>query len=126
MCSKRKWIRGSIEAPWKKSYGRYRLIVILGLACILSACSRIPSQNSPKQTQKEQPANSASIKNDNPTQNAAHICDRIPEIKLLPFHGDRGVDATYDAFMDAGETALPCLIRKVTDSTLIHDPRETL
>jgi hypothetical protein len=100
----------------------------LGLACILSACSSTPGSNynSPKQTQKDQAANSASIKNGNRIQDAANLCDRISEIKLLPFHGDRGLDTTYDAFIDAGETVVPCLIRKVTDTTAIPDPRETL
>jgi len=44
----------------------------------------------------------------------------------MPFQRDRGVDATYDAFRDAGEAAVPCLIRKITDTTLIPDSRETL
>lgn len=120
--------RGSVGALSRKFSGRHRLTVLLGLACILSACSRTPgsNHNSPKQTQTDQAANSASIKNGNPTQDAVNICNRIPEIKLLPFHGDSGLDTTYDDFMDAGETAVPCLIGKITDTTAIPDPRETL
>ena len=54
------------------------------------------------------------------------MCDRIRDIKVYPFHGDRGEDAAYDAFMDAGEAAVPCLIRKITDTTNIPDPGETM
>ena len=128
MCFKRKRTSGSVEALWRKSSGQRWLTVLLGLACILNACGRAPgsNHNSPTQMQNDQASTSASIKNDNRTQDAANICDRIPEIKLLPFHRDRGVDATYDAIRDAGEAAVPCLIRKITDTTLIPDPRETL
>jgi hypothetical protein len=38
--------------------------------------------------------------------------------------GDRGEDPIYDAFMDAGHAAVPCLIQKVTDTTKIPDPRQ--
>lgn len=54
------------------------------------------------------------------------LCERIPEIKVLPFHDERGEDATYDAFMDAGEKVVPCLIEKLTDVGLTPDPRITL
>jgi len=59
-------------------------------------------------------------------QDTATICDRIPQIKIIPFHGEKGQDPTYDTFMDLGEMALPCLIKRITDSTKVPDPRETL
>ena len=85
--------------------GRRWLTLLLCLACMLSA---------------------ASITKGNPTQYAGNICERIREIRLIPFHNDRGHDATYDAFLDAGDAAVPCLIRKITDTRRIPDPRETL
>ena len=36
---------------------------------------------------------------------------------------EKGEDAVYDAFMDAGYSVLPCLIDKVTDTTTMPDPR---
>jgi hypothetical protein len=50
-------------------------------------------------------------------------CDRVSEIKLLPFKGERVDDAAYNALIEAGEAAVPCLIRKVTDTREMRDPR---
>jgi hypothetical protein len=41
----------------------------------------------------------------------------------LPFKGESGLDADYDAFMRAGTSAIPCLIRTVTDARRMRDPR---
>ncbi len=54
---------------------------------------------------------------------AADICSRIPQIKVLPFKGESGLDANYDAFMNAGTSAIPCLIRTVIDTRRMRDPR---
>ena len=54
---------------------------------------------------------------------AQNICDRISQIKALPFKGEAGLDANYDAFMRAGQSAMPCLIRKVTNTRRMRDPR---
>ena len=52
------------------------------------------------------------------------LCNRIAEIKELPHHYDeRGVDVVYDALAEAGEVVVPCLIEKVTDTTIMPDPR---
>ena len=57
--------------------------------------------------------------------NAQGLCDRVAEIRVLPFKGDRVDDAAYNALIEAGESALPCLIAKVTDTRLMRDPRRT-
>ncbi len=57
-------------------------------------------------------------------RNAKALCNRVAEIKELPHHYDeRGVDAVYDALAEAGESVVPCLIEKVTDTTVMPDPR---
>lgn len=57
-------------------------------------------------------------------QESQALCERLAEIKELPFYPEeRGIDSIYDAFMDAGETVVPCLITKVTDTTSMRDPR---
>jgi hypothetical protein len=53
----------------------------------------------------------------------AQLCKRIAEIKELPMKGDSGVDAAYDAIVAAGETVVPCLIRQVTNTQRMRDPR---
>ena len=55
---------------------------------------------------------------------ARNLCDRVPEIKVLPFKDERVNDAAYNAFIEAGESALPCLIAKVTDTRKMRDPRQ--
>lgn len=52
------------------------------------------------------------------------LCNRVAEIKVLPMKDERGLDATFDAFMDASVRAVPCLIDKVTDETPMPDPRQ--
>ena len=54
------------------------------------------------------------------------LCDRVPQIKILPFKGEQGKDATYDSLMVAGDAVIPCLIDRVTDVTPMQDPRESL
>ena len=52
------------------------------------------------------------------------LCNRVAEIKVLPMKDARGLDATFDALVDAGVRAVPCLIDKVTDETSMTDPRQ--
>jgi hypothetical protein len=51
------------------------------------------------------------------------LCKRVAEIKELPMKGYPGVDAAYDAIVGAGETVVPCLVEKITDTTPMRDPR---
>jgi hypothetical protein len=58
------------------------------------------------------------------TPDPSALCNRIPEIKILPMKGEKGEDATYDDFMKAGDSVVPCLIERVTDTTKMRDPRQ--
>ena len=51
------------------------------------------------------------------------LCNRIDEIDQLPHHDESGVDGVYDALVEAGESVIPCLIEKITDTTIMDDPR---
>lgn len=66
-------------------------------------------------------ANAFSQKITNEDANA--LCNRLSEIKQLPHYDEKGVDAIYDSLADAGEKVVPCLIEKVTDKTIMSDPR---
>lgn len=62
------------------------------------------------------------------SQKAVHseakaLCNRVSEIKALPHYDENGVDAAYDALAQAGESVVPCLIDKITDTTIMPDPR---
>jgi hypothetical protein len=50
-------------------------------------------------------------------------CDRVTAIKQLPYGRESGVDAAYDALIQSGSKAIPCLIEKITDKTIMPDPR---
>lgn len=63
--------------------------------------------------------------NKSDTQDPSLLCSRIAEIKTLPLKGDSGEDQVYDALVEAGDSVVPCLIEKVTDTTKMADPRQT-
>jgi hypothetical protein len=55
---------------------------------------------------------------------AKNVCDlHLPQIKMIPFEGNAGVDPHYDALKAAGKSAVPCLIANVTDIRHKPDPR---
>jgi hypothetical protein len=56
--------------------------------------------------------------------NAQNPCDRVSEIRVMPFKDERVNDAAYNALIEAGESAIPCLIAKVTDTRKTRDPRQ--
>jgi hypothetical protein len=54
----------------------------------------------------------------------ANVCDQhLSQIKYIPFEGNSGVDAHYDALKTAGQSAVPCLIANVTNMRRAADPR---
>jgi hypothetical protein len=57
------------------------------------------------------------------SSDAIGLCKRVSEIKELPMKGDRGVDPAYEAIVGGGETVVPCLIKEITDTTPMRDPR---
>jgi hypothetical protein len=56
-------------------------------------------------------------------RDAKALCDRVAEIKALPHYDESGVDAVYDALAEAGDSVVPCLIEKITDTKIMPDPR---
>jgi hypothetical protein len=57
--------------------------------------------------------------------NAQNLCDRVSEIRIMPFKDELVDDAAYYSLIEAGESALPCLIAKVTDTRKMRDPRQS-
>jgi hypothetical protein len=55
---------------------------------------------------------------------AQGLCNRISAIKVLPFKDERVDDAAYNTLIEAGESVIPCLIAKVTDTAKMRDPRK--
>jgi len=60
------------------------------------------------------------------TQNLSELCEKIQEIKILPFKGEPVEDEVYNEMIEAGDSIVPCLIDKMTDTTLMADPRQSV
>jgi hypothetical protein len=104
----------------RKAASTSKLIIILALSLSCSNYSRT-SEGGPNIAVT--PSDSARSSKKPASQEAGLLCSRISQIKVLPLKGERGEDPIYDAFKEAGEFALPCLIEKVTDTTEMRDPR---
>lgn len=54
---------------------------------------------------------------------AQALCERLPEIKEIPFKDEPVEDEAYNSFIAASNEAVPCLIDRLDDSTKMKDPR---
>ena len=57
-------------------------------------------------------------------ENVELLCNRLSEIKKLPYRDPNDTDPIYEALIFKGKEAMPCLVEKITDETPMHDPRE--
>lgn len=55
---------------------------------------------------------------------AETLCQRLPEMKTMPFKGEPIDDEVYNGLTALKDAAVPCLIGKITDSTKMNDPRQ--
>ncbi|HEY8563600.1 MAG TPA: hypothetical protein VIL74_24690 [Pyrinomonadaceae bacterium] len=82
---------------------RYLLLLLISLLCVADARPQSQKTVASKET---------------------NLCDRVSQIKEIPFRYDeKGVDQNFDALYEAGESALPCLIERIADATVMNDPR---
>ena len=58
-----------------------------------------------------------------PTRNVDLLCESLKDIEMLPHKDEPVADPAYNTLISAGEDALPCLIQKITDETMMKDPR---
>lgn len=92
--------------------------VLLSVACETPVSPSQPSQISPS------PAASRSAERKPALSELKLTCEQVRQIKTFPFKGEEGVDASYDSLIKAGDSLIPCLIDKITDTTPIPDPRQ--
>lgn len=52
------------------------------------------------------------------------MCNRLIEVRKLPFKGERIDDPVYNELIAYGEEVVPCLIEKISDTTPMKDPRQ--
>lgn len=88
--------------------------VILGVVVSATSCgSSFPSA---KRISHAEPSLSG-------TGDIETLCDKLVEIKVLPHKDEPIDDPAYNALIGAGEKAIPCLIRRITDTSSMPDPR---
>jgi hypothetical protein len=54
----------------------------------------------------------------------ASVCDRLSEVHVIPFKGEKVEDAAYNAIIKAGETPIPCLVENLVNTAPMQDPRK--
>jgi hypothetical protein len=53
------------------------------------------------------------------------LCDKLQGLKKIPYDSaEKGGDPVYDELLSNGSKVIPCLVEKITDTTVIADPRE--
>lgn len=57
-------------------------------------------------------------------ENVESLCNRLQEIKKIPYRDPNDTDPIYEELIFKGKEAMPCLIEKITDETPMPDPRE--
>ena len=55
---------------------------------------------------------------------SASVCDQLSEVHVIPFNSEKVEDAAYNALIAAGETAIPCLVENLVNTTPMPDPRK--
>jgi hypothetical protein len=99
------------------------LMAFIVMTLTFAACGRSAGTSRMDQSYPAKFNNSSGQPANLTSQDPSSLCNRIPEIKVMPVKGERGEDPVYDAFIDAGDGVVPCLIERVTDATEIRDPR---
>ena len=94
-------------------------IVLFSVACETHLSPSRPSQILPRPIVSQSPERRPVL------SNLKMTCDQVREIKTFPFKGEEGIDAAYDSLRKAGDSAVPCLIDSITDTTPMADPRQT-
>jgi hypothetical protein len=63
-------------------------------------------------------------KTNSATKSAQALCGELRNLKRIPYEtGAAADDPVYDGLMAKGKEAIPCLVDKITEITVIDDPR---
>src|SRR5687767_5122533 len=104
-------------------------LLFLGCLVIFLACSRPNEegtgepinqleiiQPTPELTKPPVPVHIAEL-------TSSELCDRIGQIEVLPNRDPTITDPIYESLLLKGDEAIPCLVEKIGNDTLIKDPR---
>lgn len=100
--------------------------IVAGLAVLglLEACNYASSQNQESMvTNKAVSTQLEPTPTGTPTMSVDLLCSQLHKIKKLPYnYGDVIDDPIYNQLLSQRELAIPCLVDKITDTTLMQDP----
>lgn len=104
---------------------RVSIVVLLEIALGFNlACQPVSSQYESSETFANKPviANQQNIESNASVED---LCNRLSELKRMPYKDKVAGDEIYDGLINKGNDAIPCLIGKITDLTVMEDPRES-
>lgn len=97
--------------------------LVLFLACsrpkedgIGEPINQLEIQASPEPTKPPIPIHIAEL-------TSSELCDRVGQIEVLPNREPTITDPIYESLLLKGNEAIPCLVEKIGNGTLIKDPR---
>ena len=91
---------------------KVRLVVGTTFLLAVTACQSAQSENFSR------------VQSGSSPPDVAKLCESIKDIEVIPFKDRPVADPAYNALVAAGEDAIPCLVRKITDETTMKDPRQ--
>jgi hypothetical protein len=105
---------------------KIHLLVITCIAIWGNSCASATSQESVNENLK---SNSVDYKTQNTNsfdslETAELLCSKLNELKRMPNKDKSAGDIIYDGLIDRGKKTIPCLIERITDTTIMEDPRE--
>jgi hypothetical protein len=53
----------------------------------------------------------------------SHLCDRLADVRHVPFDNEHVEDAIYNQIMSHKHAVVPCLVEQITNETRMADPR---
>lgn len=102
----------------------FLLISTITIVTGLSACYAVPHrvENTLATNVKPSPPFNIGTKEDKVM--ITSLCEQLNKIRKLPSRDPSDSDPIYEAIIARGEEAIPCLVEKITDESLMPDPRE--
>jgi len=105
---------------------KFHLFVIICTAYWGNSCASVILQNSVNGnlTSNSVTSETQNINSSISVETADLLCGKLNELKRMPFKDKIAGDTVYDGLIARGKEAIPCLIERITDTTLMEDPRE--
>lgn len=103
----------------------FGILGLIGILILFTGCNHASSQNQSTNTSIGVTATntSSTLSDTRSVVTANEICSQLKYLKRLPNHYDNvSDDPVYNQFLSNRDQVIPCLIDKITDTTLMEDP----